>query len=453
MAHGLTGEAPHREAGDAAALFAEAEVSAERTVALLRMAIGLSLALVFLLAVVGVTGALAEESSENLPLLQSVWRVAVTVMSSYFLLGAASYLAIRSGVYRPWMAWVAATGDVIFFVSNAWLSLVFSDMPTNYLSAMPSFWLAPLALAFGALRFNPALQLYVILLAVGAVLVVSLFGPGWVLSSADSAPEALPFFFAIPPNVMRLAMLTLAGGVLVIAALRARALLRRAVRETRARANLTRYLPRAIADRAAASGLDAVRRGEHRVIAVLFTDMRGFTQLSQSMSAEEISEFVSEHRRRIVRAVSETGGEIDKFIGDAALAVFGLTRETPANAAAALDCAERVIDEMRAWSAERVAAGLAPVSCGVGVHYGDAFCGAIGDDSRLEFTVLGDTVNVASRLEALTKEMGETLTTPLLVSEHAYEAAGGATARPGWRDIEAATLRGRDHPIALYTPA
>ncbi len=432
---------------EAQSLVADVEIAAERTVARLRMAIALALGVTFLLAV-----GPSAEAAASFPPLRTAWAAAISVMIGYFLLGAAEALFISFGRYRSWMAWAAATADVAFFVFNAWLSLRNSGIPANYLTAMPAFSLAPIALAFGALRFNPLLQAYAVSLMLLGAVASALLAPAWTFDSAQGPPDRLAYYFSLPPNIMRLAMLAMAGGVLVFAAIRARRLLVRAVSEARAHAALTRFLPSAIAGEAAGGGLAALRRGDRRTMAVLFTDMRGFTRFTQTMAPDEIGAFVTEHRRRLSRAAAAEGGVIDKFVGDAALVVFGLDRPgTPAHdhrrhAAAALSCAERIVSEMADWSRVRAENGEEPVRVGVGVHYGEVYCGAIGDDARLEYTVLGDTVNVASRLEALTKSLER----PVVASADVIDAAGVSVASSGWLEIEPVTLSGRDGALRLY---
>ncbi|MEQ9121153.1 MAG: adenylate/guanylate cyclase domain-containing protein, partial [Alphaproteobacteria bacterium] len=220
-------------------------------------------------------------------------------LGAYFLLGLASYVAERRGRYRPWMSWLTVTGDCAFLHLSLWLALGNTGLAGGYLVALPSIWLAPAVLAFGALRFNPLLQAYVLVLvaagfgAMGAV--------GFVPPLADHRPPpaALNLFFSPPPNVMRLAMLALAGVVLVVASLRARRLLARSIAETRRRMNLTRYLPQEIAGRLAEGGLDELRRGERRQVAVLFVDVRDFTRLTETMAPEAIGALATDFRRRV----------------------------------------------------------------------------------------------------------------------------------------------------------
>jgi adenylate cyclase len=163
----------------------------------------------------------------------------------------------------------------------------------------------------------------------------------------------------------------------------------------------------------------AALSGRQQPAAVLFADIRGFTTVSETLAPPELARFITEFRRRATRATQRHAGIVDKFIGDAVMAVFGVPEPTPADALNALRAAMALLAEMADWNHDRCAAGLAPVHLGVGVHYGVVFAGVLGDDERLEFTVLGDAVNVAQRIEELTRSLG----TDLIVSEDLLKAA------------------------------
>jgi adenylate cyclase len=242
-------------------------------------------------------------------------------------------------------------------------------------------------------------------------------------------------------------MVLLAGLVLVLAAARARALLRRAIDEERRRTNLTRYLPPEIAGWLAETSVEELRRGRRQAVAVLFTDIRGFTERAEAMAPEDLGRFVAEFRRRVSLAAGRHGGVIDEFVGDSAMVVFGVPTPGPADARDALRCARGLLAEVAGWNTSRAAAGLEPVRIGVGVHCGEVFCGAVGDEGRLEFTVLGDTVNVAARLEQATKAAGFAL----IASRELLDAAGeDAASEPGWTPLPVAPLRGRHAPVRLF---
>jgi adenylate cyclase len=126
--------------------------------------------------------------------------------------------------------------------------------------------------------------------------------------------------------------------------------------------------------------------------------------MAETMKPNQRGAFLSEFRGRLAAPVFQNEGSIDKFIGDAALVVFGVPLPRPDDAARAVTCALQILDAIEQWSDERERAGLAPVKVGIGAHYGEVFAGALGDDQLLEYTVIGDTVNVAERLERLTRD-------------------------------------------------
>ncbi len=420
---------------EAARLFAEAEVKAERTVAALRIGIALLLGGSFLATVAGTapTGATA---------IARQFDIAIATMVAYLALGILSRWLAGTDHFRPWMSWAFVTLDVAFIVSSLALGLANTTLSGNYLAALPSAWLAPLVLAFGALRYNPALQIYVTAI-LGIGLAATAAGT-WSPMADRAGPPVLDFFFGGPPNAMRLVMLVAAGLVLVVAAFRARALLARAIDEARRRANLTRYLPPQIAATLSDSGVEAARAGRRQMVAVLFADIRGFTTMAETMDPTELGRFVGEFRQLVARAVDAHGGVIDKFIGDAALVVFGVPAARPDDARRAVDCARTLLIDLAAWNAVRVQAQRKPIAIGIGAHWGEAFCGAVGDDSRLEFTVLGDTVNVAARVEAAAK----TVDCALLVSEDLLAASGDDAG--AWRRLPPQPLRGRSQPVTLF---
>lgn len=421
---------------DTVALFRQAELRAEALVGLLRMISVLVLALSFALAA---HDAAAPEGSE---FLLRQWIYAATMMAGYFILGALAWLGYRRGWLRIWMIWPAAAADCLFFLYGVWMSMVNTGLPGSHTFVFPAVWLAPVVLAFGVLRFNPGIQAFIALLTVGglALLIGLPPGEGFVPRSGAAA-----VFLSVPPNAMRVAMLALSAVVLVVAAVRTRRLLLRSITEAQNAANLTRYLPAQLAPRLAAGGLDELRRGRWQQMGVLFIDLRGFTHLSQDMTAAELSDFATEYRRRITAVAQATGGIVDKFMGDAAMIVFEEGEDPAAAANACIDCAFRLRSEIAAWSQAREAAGAPPLRAGIGLHWGAVFSGVVGTPDRLEFSVFGDTVNAAARLEQETKR----LQADILASREILQIAGKDRDGAPW-DIAAETeLRGREGVLRL----
>ena len=184
--------------------------------------------------------------------------------------------------------------------------------------------------------------------------------------------------------------------------------------------------------------------------AVLFADIRSFTPIAEALAPEATIALLREFHRRMAAQVFACGGTLDKYMGDGLMATFGTPHATPDDAANALRCARGMIETIDDWNRARREAGAAEIRIGVGVHYGPVVLGDIGDERRLEFAVIGDTVNAASRLEGLTKNHR----VPVLVSADLVEAAGGdsgpSAAETPLRAIGEIRVRGRAAPLTLY---
>jgi len=158
--------------------------------------------------------------------------------------------------------------------------------------------------------------------------------------------------------------------------------------------------------------------GEERVVTLLFSDVRGFTAMSETMSPPEVVKVLNTYFEQMVESVFAHDGMLDKFIGDGLMAVFGAPRDQPDHALAAVRCAVDMRARLVAVNATLRAAGLHPLQIGIGLHTGPVVVGNIGSSKRTEYTAIGDTVNLAARLEGQTKE----LATDILMSEDTHAA-------------------------------
>ncbi len=233
--------------------------------------------------------------------------------------------------------------------------------------------------------------------------------------------------------------------ILSVAVWRSRRLLFKQVHAASERANLARYfspnlLPTLTrSDRIA----DTV---QNRPAAVLFADIVGFTRISEGQTPEQTIAMLRDFHGLMAASVFDHGGTLHKFIGDAVMATFGAIQQREDDAAAALQGARTMLERLQTWNINRTAAGEPPISIGIGIHYGPVVLGNIGDAQCLEFAVLGDTVNVASRLESLCRSLNASIT----LSDAAYQRALEAdptTATQGLTDTGSHELRGRDQPI------
>lgn len=208
---------------------------------------------------------------------------------------------------------------------------------------------------------------------------------------------------------------------------------RAAVQSEIARGTLRRFLPSHVVDRAHDDPARLLTEPRGVEATVVFTDIRGFTAWAERRSPEEVLARLNELQGALAGHVQAHGGTVDKFMGDGMLAVFG----APEPLADHADRALAAVRAMRAVADDELAIGI-------GVHSGPLVVGCLGKGLRLEFTVIGDTVNTASRLEALTKAHG----VDVLVSEASRERLGGA---PGLVPLGETAIRGRQEPLRIYT--
>jgi adenylate cyclase len=172
---------------------------------------------------------------------------------------------------------------------------------------------------------------------------------------------------------------------------------------------------------------------------ILFSDIRRFTEISEKMTPQENFNFLNSYLKRIGPIIRRHQGFIDKYIGDAVMALF------PTSPEKALQAAIEMQIEVRRYNNHRQNSGYPPIAIGIGVHIGDSILGTIGEQDRLETTVIADAVNVSSRLESFTKEVGA----PLIVSEQ-FKARLPNPQYYRFRNIGTIHLRGREKPIELF---
>ncbi len=417
-------------------LVREAERRAERVVAAVRVVVGLALAVAF-------SEVVGDRPTDDAFLSRQLV-IASGTIGGYLLIGIAAFLVSSRRFHRRWHGFAFVTADAVFLNAGLFLSLDNIGVPANYATAMPTIWILPILLSIGAMRYSPLLQAYAMVVLIGGFLVALLPDLSWNDLSGVAPPVELNPFFARQPNVIRFTMLVIAGSVLVIAVWRTRLLLREALEQSRRRQQLTRFMPAEVARIVETATASDLLRGRRQEVVVLFVDIRGFTEITEPMPPEAVSAFLNRFRADVTAAAAAEGGVVDKFIGDGALVVFGIPEPRAGDAAAAVATGRAILAALERWSAERAADGLPPVTAGIGIHMGEAFVGAVGGEARLEFTVVGDTVNVAARVEEATKTLGA----PLIVTEPVFTAARLAAA--GWRALPATAIRGHRSPVALY---
>ena len=239
------------------------------------------------------------------------------------------------------------------------------------------------------------------------------------------------------------------AGVLAAAVHRTRKLAYRHAQAERDRANLARHFSPNMVDEISRHDqpMGAVRRED---VAVLFVDIVGFTRTSENEDPERVIALLRDFHRRMADRVFAHDGTLDKFLGDGLMATFGTPHPRPDDAQRALACARDMAAEIAAWNEQRGSAGEPPLRAGIGLHFGPVVLGDIGDERRLEFAVIGDTVNVASRLEEMTRELDVDVIASNDVIARARQGGAGVIF-DGLEEGAQAVVRGRDDPIAIWT--
>jgi len=182
--------------------------------------------------------------------------------------------------------------------------------------------------------------------------------------------------------------------------------------------------------------------GSRRYITVLFTDVRGFTSMSESMSAEDVTYIMNRALTAQVEAVKKYGGMVDKFIGDALMAVFSAPLDLENHESKAIECAIQMQKNMEDLNIELEEEGLPPVAIGIGINSGEAIVGNMGSDTRFDYTCIGSPVNEAARLESSCKEVGVDLIigrTTALKSDYTL------------KELDPIKVKGVGRPLVIYT--
>lgn len=183
--------------------------------------------------------------------------------------------------------------------------------------------------------------------------------------------------------------------------------------------------------------------GESKELSILFSDIRSFTTLSESMTPQELIKLLNRYFTPMTNAVLQNGGMLDKYIGDAVMAFFNAPVDIKNHADASCRCALEMIEALEKLNKELAKEKIAPIHIGIGINTAEVVVGNMGSDTRFNYTVIGDGVNLASRLEGLTKNYG----VDILISEFTVAKLAGDFL---YREIEPVRVKGKENAVLLY---
>ncbi len=214
----------------------------------------------------------------------------------------------------------------------------------------------------------------------------------------------------------------------------------------REKQRLSRYFSPAVVAEIVRQKEDAYLASARRRMTVLFSDIRGFTSMSEKMTPEDVVTFLREYFTVMTDVVFQHGGTVDKYIGDGVMALYNVPFDQPDHAAQAVRTALVFQDRLKPLAGRFRAKYGTDLNCGVGIHTGDAVVGTIGSEQRLEYTAIGDTINLGSRLEGITKDFHVSI----IISESTYEEVKGQFIM---RYLGEVKIKGKEIPVQIYTVA
>lgn len=417
---------------------------------------GLMLAVAVRAAIVGaltlvfaVTGGLAGDGRWVLTLMPA----------GIAIIGALQFEVLRRWPGLTWTKYVFVAADCAYLATFLIVRHdLASDLPSATLAAKEGALLFFIAfLVQGAFSYSPRFIAWTgFCISAGwfAVVASAIAAPDTFLALDQGQdtwlhygnPDYLPVIKVLYDFVI---FLVLTAG-LMVAVGRSRELVLKAAVSEKARANLARHFSPKVVDELSSRErpFGDVRR---QAAAVLFADIRGFTTRCESMPPEEAMAFLRDFHGRMEDVIFRHGGTLDKILGDGLLAVFGVPSAGSADAGDALACAFSMVEAVEQWNVERMAGGHFDVHIGIGLHYGHVMTGDVGSERVMNFTVVGDTVNVASRLQSLSKDIGTRLVaSQALVSAVQEEVRRETQLVDELRLVGPTRLRGREHDTIVY---
>lgn len=407
--------------------------TAEQVLALLRAGLMTIVMVVFLVA-----------RPKTLGMVDSVLSAMVIGVAVLMWGVAAAFRRIR---YRPILSLGAVVLDAVLLFAFGFI--LATGMPTT--AAPEAFGMTPyvmficLVVAIGALRMQPESALLSTVLNVVGLAAIALISHRRV--SPDLVARWMEPFRS--PGIWALRLIGLSGvGVTgAVVGYRSRALLAQTGAAQAEQLRVAREFGRFVDPQVARGALAARTRVEVREITVVFTDLRGFTSLSEQLAPEVLIELITRHYETLVPVIHRHSGSVNKFVGDAVMATFGAPELLPDHADRAVAAAIEMQQAMDALNARfrEDDPTLAPLRMGVGICTGVAICGALGTSDRVEYSVIGDTVNTAARLEGVNKDLG----TRILLTDSTRLAMRGVLPLKALGEVR---LRGKAEPVRIYTP-
>lgn len=348
----------------------------------------------------GVLYALSPKTSDIDP-----WQTPVAMSLAIYFSFSILRLWLAYRIRLPaWFLALSVAADLTLLMTLIWSFHIQYEQPPSFYLKAPTLLYVFIFIALRALRFEARFVLLAgFFAAMGWLALVAYaitIDPRDSMITRDYVAYMTSNSVLLGAEFDKIISILMVTGILAVALMRARRLLERSVIEATAAADLARFFSPEIAAKITHSD-QRIRpgQGEAREAAILNVDIRGFTAMANEMDPSELIRLLYDYESQMVPVIQAHGGNIDKFLGDGILATFGAVLPTESYAADALRAVDSLLAAADGWNAERSAVGQPPVAVGMAVVTGRIVFGAVGDDTRLEYTVIGDPVNLCAKLE------------------------------------------------------
>lgn len=368
------------------------------------------------------------------------------VLAAYFVFTVLRLILAHYGRLPHWMLYLSVVVDMVLLLGLIWSFHLQYKQPASFYLKAPTLLYVFIFIALRALRFQARFVIIAgIVAALGWLALV-----GYVISvdpqntmiTRDYVEYLTSNSVLLGAEFDKIISILMVTAIIAIALARARRLLIQSVVDSSTAQDLSRFVPSEVV-RQVKSSEERVKAGQGEVgqATILFTDIEGFTTISEALSPEQLIATLNEYFSVVVEPIERFGGVINQFQGDAILATFNLPEKNPDHAANAVQAALEIQDVLKA----RTFGENITLNCRVGINTGMCVGGLVGTVDRLGYTVHGDNVNLAARLEQLNKEYG----TRIIVSEATAELAGWE--RFAFERIGEVQVRGRKTATVIYT--
>jgi len=368
------------------------------------------------------------------------------VLSAYLLFSLIRLSLAMKRCLPDWMLYVSAIADITLLMGLIWSFHVQYEQPPSFYLKVPTVLYVFIFIAIRALRFDPRFVIATGLsAAVGWILMVLYViysDPADMMITRDYVEYMTSNSILIGAEFDKVISILIVTGVLALALQRARKLLIESVIEGSAARDLSKFVPQEVVKQVIHSEEGATTgKGEVNETTILFTDIEGFTTISETLAPEQLIEALNQYFTLIAQPIDECGGVISQFQGDAVLATFNAPKPDPDHAGNAVKAALMI---QKVLEGKLFGDGI-PFNTRIGINSGPVVGGLVGTGDRVGYTVHGDNVNLTARLEQLNKDYG----TRIIVSEQTR-----ARIEPGkyaFRALGEVLVRGRQKPVQIYT--